>query len=687
MKPNYALTPSKNSYYVFSTSTSKIDFIADRRNNFTYECNAIYDENKYPLILTNENEYLEIIKIYDTNSYSKTSENFILKKRNEKIVAIYNSKGKKLISAKEDQYFKLMKTDENNKNMSSLIINILNKDGFTTLYDVLKNKELRKSEFTNTFFYSYSCNEYYAEVELDNQKNIKAIYNIYDHSLLIKADIGYLSFSEIYPKVIKEVDKNNKCHKIYVKNFSSFKLIYCNDELDLCVSRSFENNNLLQVLGIKDNLCKYILLYNENENRTTHSKNFYLKDDEYFEVSEKNLIKVMYNSKCIKILNTDFVEIAHIDYIKNCTPINYFELTNDFIKEYYNNNCIAVYSIIGSCATSKIIKTKNNDENIIIRLTTNGEYAFLIYKDKKCVFIKSETNYLKREKDVSYELLNKDEKEIIGGYIVKNDKNIGIFNNDLEVINVLEDLSNSVKIFKYKIVNGYQEDDHGFRYTKSYLQLLYFKCNSKGKYTQMYNEQNELLLNTNECFKVYENNFVLSYYNEKICDVYSIENNKVLKILSATLPNQNIHIQKLKNNDILFKIYDNMSKKFLSLYGYINFTFRHIINNYDIFFDFDKFLLIKCSNTNNFIVYNLSKDADNKSFCYLNMTYDLNLKDTNSPYLSTKYNEKNYIYIIDKDGFEEILSSSENIIPTYINDFLFFKVGEKIYNKVGNLIN
>lgn len=676
INPTYFLEEKNN-------KNGNVDFIKGYIDN---KCVGIYDKNMYPLIIANIDETLEIICV---NIHIDIK--YILRKNNDKILAIYSSDGKKIFVANENQEIIIISTEND-----SFIINVLEKDKPTILYDVLNKKEILKSTFLNT---TININKnFYLELQ---ECKIKAIYSKFNNSLILKSDLGSLEFiKDPFPSIstfIKELNNVGQCHKLYKKYMLGYEEFYSNEKFDL--SLEFTNSKDVVIFGKINNLYKYVYFYYNSTDKFLYSKSLNLNDGEYFKLPKSNSyytktknkvnLLVMFEGKCIKILDDKLDELLSIDYDKNSSITHYFEFDNSFIKEIKANCCIAFYDLAGNL----LIKTHNSNETIITcKRDFNDLPIFFILRNNKCIMIKKGDYYLIEKADITYKSWTSYNDEFIGGYIVKNGKNIGIFDFNLKTIVCNEKSNTIVKAIKYGIYETISEDRQDYPYKIDCFRLIYLIYDTKC--SKAYNEKNELLLEANKdsYLKSYENNYLLSCTGVLCNKVYSLDGCRISNVLSTKSENQFIFPYKSKNGFIFFEVIDLNSKKHLELFVKKDNNFYSILDTYEEIFDYNDFLLVKNS-SEKFTVIELPQNyPKNKFNTHLldNMgSLILNIDNKNFPYIYSENLSKHIysIYSIDKNGFEKIITSNSEIKPIYVDDSIFFKTYGKIYNKVGNIIS
>lgn len=669
-----------------NSKNGKVNFIKGYIDNI---CVGIYDKNMYPLIIAKDNEYLEIIT---TNKHIEIK--YIIKKINGKILGIYSSNGKNMFLRKENQEIIIDSIQEN-----SFAINILEKDKPTILYDVLNKKEIIKSTYLNTII---SIDEnYYLEL----QKNkIKAVYDKFNNSIIVKSDLGSLEFiKSTYSSIhtyIKELNSNGKCHKIYKRNLISYDEFYSNEKFDL--SLEFFNSKDIVILGKINDLFKYVTFYCNNTDSFSYSKTLDLDNGEYFKLpklnsyfsKKNNIVKlfVMFKDKCVKILNDRLEELLSIDYNKNSDITHYFEFDNNYIKEIKDNCCIAIYDLSGTL----LIKTHSSNENIVtLKRDFTDLPIFFILRNNECIMIQKGNHYLGERTDITYKSWTSYDDEFIGGYIVKNGKNIGIFDFNLHTIVCFDSSDNNTTIeaIKYGIHDTVCEDRQDYPYKVKYLKVIYLVYDPKC--SKIYNEKNELLLEADEnsYFKPYGSDYLLLCTGVLCYKVYSLKDFEINNTLSTNSNTQFIFPYKCQNRTIIFQIIDLNLKRHIGLFVKKDYIFSSILNEYEEIFDFNNFLLAKY-NDEKFAVIELpqyyQKSKFNTHLLYNTVeSLKLNIEDKTFPYIySSNLSDNTYsIYSIDKSGFEKIITSNSYIEPIYDdNNNIFFKTDDKVYNKVGNII-
>lgn len=674
------------------SSKSEIDFILEC---FEDKCIGIYSKDMYPLIQSRDDSDFTIIKIKEER-FTYYEKNYVLEYKYSNIVAIYNNKGRKIFSSKENQRVEPVPSPY------SLLVNIAENNNVTILYDVLKSKEIFKGSYCNTLF-SIQDNFYF-----ENKDNeIKAIYSN-DYNLILKSDLGYFKFinssSISCMKYILEYScKDEKCHSIYKYNsiISSCELLYSDENLDLSINDYYqisdnENSDLL-IIGSINFKIKSIIFLNSQKNIILRSKTLDIDDERwYFEINKsEKLIQIFFQTKCIKILNYNFNTIVSVGYKNNHIQSTYFVIDeyNSYIKKIKNGKCIAYYTY----NSEEVIKTKRDDINIITCSSKNNKKIFLFMDKKNCIKICYEhyNKALKVQKGITYKILKDFNGMLICGYVVKNGKNIGIFDFDLNIIEKFEK-DYSLEILTYDTYNVIKEDYHGLRYHELCLKLIYLKYDSDGKCRQIFNEFNESLFtitNINKHLKPFDNKCILIFNDNKCTGLLLVKNFKIYDMVQLTKENHVIIPNLTKQGYALFKIYNTIKHKYVSLFTLNKGDFIELINSndgYEHVYTIDDFLLVSSNHNSSLQLINIkdmSKEYCNNNLFTYNGYFKLDFINKDFAIIYKIVNKKIVaVYLIDNfAGFDKILTG-EDIKPINIKNNIFFNVDGKLYNIVGNLV-
>lgn len=409
----------------------KIDFVMEINNE---KCIAVYTEYNYPLLIAKGEEYFK---------HASTKErNYILKIINGEIVAIYDSKGIKIIEATDEQDIRIIpnisypcwdiKYGELSRD------NILERDNFyisiheyekkTLVFDVVKEQYLFSSTFNNT---NIAISDGYF-IEKDDRK-LKAMYTMEGEcSVKAQEETSDLEHHKLDVGVRYIVEFDGKISRLYLDDYFTreqdeikFRMIYesCEYIPRLHIAKKHEDY-LISCYGYGCNkeLYKYNSRFDRLEKFVTTKKHSYFHIDK-----ELNLVYELIDDKCIRVLTMTLGIIKTIPGRECKSPKTYFEVTNKYadeklIKTMRNGRCIEVYNIR---TKDRLAATTSSDENIEIYKTIDNNILCATRKEDYYSAIWTAGKILKESKySVSYFTKS---KTVIGIYEIENEKNIKVF--------------------------------------------------------------------------------------------------------------------------------------------------------------------------------------------------------------------------------------------------------------------
>lgn len=681
-----------------------VDFIAEYDGKKYVK---IYSPNMYPLYTANGPEGFLIVA--DEYSY------YIIKTTNNKFKAIYNINGKILLEAKEKQSIflipqesiksfaqNLRKTDNDiiERLDNTLNVVIYEKGKKTLLFNIPKNENILESTYIGTKL--FQNNKYFFEKSDDK---IKAIYNI-DGTLALKSDENFLRINdkfyieEIYS--VNEIYSDGKCHSIYIRPTFSFKFekVITDYTFDLSIfdiSYSFDQNNIL-ILGKLKEKCKALFLYKINIHtlKTSPMLNTNSKYDKYFEVVLKNTkddfyIKVMLDKNCIELLNSNFTSIISLDKIKDDISNTSLEIAffneETFIKKIYNKKCIAIYDIMGNLCSI----ADNKDTDIILFTGYNKSIIFMHKLNNN--YIRVESNNLPTLSSFIFEPVIKD-NEVIAVYGIKDGKRVSIYNFKLYKVVSYEELENVSLEIAFCFIN---EEGDPLEFDEDFIiyqDIIYLKYDSDDKCRNIYNEKNELILQSQEdhYFKTWDK-YILEYENNKCIAFYSYVNNCINNVLGISSSTCEFFLYITSKNCIFVEEYDNLTKKNIALYKKCYVYFDKIISKYCSIEELDNYLILSFSDSNDLELIKISYNYYEKSKGFIvspshGGTLKITTDSLNNIYAyELNENEKIIaIYYLDDNVFVETISSDSEIEIIKKDNFEFFKTNGKLYNLLGNEI-
>lgn len=670
--------------------SEEIDFLA---GYFINKCVGIYDTNYYPLLVAHEkDEELEI--------YNNTDSNYIIKKVKGEIVAIYNSKARKIFEIKNGQKVTLLSNDLEKFDMSlkptsyekNLFVNLYLKD-CTCLYNVTNKKYILTSSFENSEF--YLTNNFILEAQ---GNIIKAVYSY--NSLLnpiIKTKHGSLRIlSFLHDYFITESDNSNKCHTIYYVGSTSCRAIL-QSTYDLNLSLSYYSSVLdgyepetMIITGKLNNKCKSIYFLDISTAKIRRYKTLKYDDERYFEIDNSGIIKVILKGKCVKLLDHKFKSILSVrNSYKKSSNINvYLEIHSEYIAKMYKEKCIAIYSL----KTQELL-ANTTDLNIDIK-TCKSKYTdlyFLHMLNGKCVEITGNARSISLP-DTTYEVhLSPTDNTVDYVYGIRNEKVVGVFDFNLRCIDWLKSTSTeSFKVINTFMYTDVKKDAYDTEYKQLCQKILYFKKDSSGNLIEVFDERK------NSVFKACENgylklfgNFILSYKDDKCNTICIINNSSIIKKI-VSKDNYFFIPFTSKSEKLFIKKFNSISHK-EHLYYLQNKDLIEIASDYNELFDCEEFFLTLKNNSQTSEIIEIKTFYSNKEHIISltakhNGTLKLEVDDPKKfIYVMEQINSKNIaIYSVTKDGFDEILNCDSGIEPIYVGNDIFFETSEGIYNKVGN---